>query len=171
MRLIYCIFAVLIALSSWSADAQERDSYSSLSESGSDERLLLDLVNKARMQGARCGNRYYEPAEPFFWNGKLAKAARRQCRDMSRNRFLGHRGSDGSRHSDRVSEAGYDWSSCGENICEGYETPEDVVEGWMESEGHCKNIMNPEYREAGVARSLGRGKRLYWTIVFGTAMQ
>ncbi len=136
-----------------------------------DERIVVDLVNKARSRGARCGSRYYRPAPPLAWNSKLARAALRQSGDMSENSFMGHTGSDGSSPDERVEEAGYTWSRCAENVCVGYRTPAEAVQGWLESEGHCRNIMNPAYREAGAALARGRDRRPYWTVVFGTAMR
>lgn len=136
-----------------------------------EEKRVVELVNKARSRGARCGDQYFRPAPPLSWNTKLARAAIRQSGDMSHNDFMGHSGSDGSDPSDRVEEAGYNWSRCAENVCMGYRTPEEAVQGWLESEGHCRNIMNPGYKEAGAAFAAGRDRRPYWTIVFGTKMR
>jgi len=43
-----------------------------------------------------------------------------------------------------------------------YQTEKSVIEGWIKSSGHCKNIMKPAYKEIGVAR-----KGNYWTLVLG----
>jgi uncharacterized protein YkwD len=51
----------------------------------------------------------------------------------------------------------------GENISNGYKTEQSVIEGWIKSAGHCRNIMNPNVKEMGVAREGD-----YWTQVFGT---
>ncbi|NTU41814.1 MAG: CAP domain-containing protein [Nitrospirales bacterium] len=175
MKPAYWIIAALIVISPcWSAaqgGAPHREPLSSLSEDRDDEKRILELVNEARMEGARCGSRYYGPTKPLSWNDRLANAALRQCRDMSRSRFLGHTGSDGSSSSDRVGDEGYNWERCAENVSEGYKTPEDAVNAWLKSEGHCRNIMNPEYRDAGVAKTFGKGWRPYWTLVLGREMR
>lgn len=49
----------------------------------------------------------------------------------------------------RITAAGYVWSSAGENIATGYDTPAQVVSAWMASPGHCQNILNPQYRSVG----------------------
>lgn len=49
----------------------------------------------------------------------------------------------------RITAAGYVWSSAGENIATGFATPQQVVSAWMESPGHCRNILDPDYRSVG----------------------
>jgi uncharacterized protein YkwD len=46
--------------------------------------------------------------------------------------------------------AGYIGTTMGENIAEGQPTPADVVNGWMQSPGHCTNIMTAGYKDLGV---------------------
>ncbi len=55
----------------------------------------------------------------------------------------------GSDFASRISAAGYDWSSAGENIATGFATPQQVVRAWMASPGHCQNILNPQYSSVG----------------------
>ncbi len=56
----------------------------------------------------------------------------------------------------------------GENIAAGQRTPERVVQAWMESEGHRKNIMNPKYSEIGVGcyYDADQPYRYYWGQLF-----
>jgi uncharacterized protein YkwD len=49
----------------------------------------------------------------------------------------------------RIEATGYDWQALGENIATGFETPQQVVDAWMASPDHCKNILDPQYREVG----------------------
>jgi uncharacterized protein YkwD len=53
---------------------------------------------------------------------------------------------------DRMEAAGYIWSAAAENIAGGFATPEDVMAGWMASEGHRANILDDafDFREMGV---------------------
>lgn len=53
----------------------------------------------------------------------------------------------------------------GENIAYGYSTPEAVMNGWMNSEGHRKNILKAEFTSIGVG-CYEYGGRLYWTQIF-----
>ncbi|MBV9309900.1 MAG: CAP domain-containing protein [Solirubrobacterales bacterium] len=50
----------------------------------------------------------------------------------------------------RISAAGYSWGYAGENIASGFRTPREVVRGWMGSEGHCRNILDPHFADIGV---------------------
>jgi uncharacterized protein YkwD len=120
--------------------------------------VMLQLVNKVRQSGCRCGDTYYYPAPPVSWNAQLEKAAYTHSADMYTNDFFSHIAPNGSRGGKRIAAAGYSWKAYGENIATGYKNERDVVEGWIKSPGHCKNIMNKAYKEMGVAR-VGN----YWT--------
>lgn len=75
--------------------------------------------------------------------------------------------STGEGPGDRISRTGYRFSTWGENVAAGYQTPEAVMQGWMTSEGHCKNILNPAFTELGVGYVTG-GVRYnhFWTQSF-----
>ena len=66
--------------------------------------------------------------------------------------------------------AGYRYRAMGENIAGGQTRPEDAVTGWIDSPGHCANLMNPAFTEMGVAVAVNRKSRMgvYWTLEFGT---
>ena len=59
---------------------------------------------------------------------------------------------------------GYREKLVGENIAYGPESVEEVVQGWLDSPGHCENIMDPRFAQMGIAYSAGRTSRrgLYW---------
>jgi len=124
---------------------------------------LLDLVNSARKKGCNCGSTYYQATEPIIWNDLLEKAAVNHSKDMDKNNYFSHTSQDGTSFSERITAAGYNWTTCAENIAQGYTTEEAVIKGWLESVGHCKNIMNPDYKEMGVGKSGD-----YWTQTFGS---
>ncbi len=125
--------------------------------------LLVEETNKFRSMGARCGNQYFPPVEAVVWNTQLAEAAQLHSNDMNENQFFEHTGTGGSTLASRVDKVGYRYRTIGENIAMGEtQTEVVVVEGWMNSPGHCRNIMNGSFTEMGVARS-----GIYWTQVFG----
>lgn len=132
------------------------------------EQRVVELVNDARSKGRKCGAVQHRPAPPLRWDDKLARAALEHSRDMARRGFLGHKGPDGRSAGDRVAQLGYRWSAVGENVGQGPKTPEEAVRRWLESERHCRNIMSPEFREAGAASAQNSSLRTYWTLVFGT---
>jgi uncharacterized protein YkwD len=96
----------------------------------------------------------------------LRAAARGHSADMARHGYFSHTGLDGSSPSDRARAAGYD-GGVGENIAMGYRTPEDVVHGWMTSDGHRANILNCSYAAIGVGLAYDDRGRPYWTQKFG----
>ena len=125
---------------------------------------VVELVNRARAKGMRCGTTYYRAVPPVAWNDTLGEASLAHSQDMAGNGFLYHAGSDRRDPGNRIAGLGYAWSAYGENIAEGYHSPSEVVKGWMKSRDHCENIMNPSFKEAGSAHARGpRG--IYWTLL------
>jgi len=136
-----------------------------------DSYRYLELINQARRDGYYCGGSYYPPTTDLYWNDDLSAAAYRHSRDMADYNFVGHTGSNGLRVGDRLSAEGYSWRRVGENVAAGYRSAESVVEGWLSSEGHCRNLMNPEFRDVGMAEAQVDEPELhlygsYWTQVF-----
>jgi uncharacterized protein YkwD len=134
------------------------------------QRRALSAVNAARAETRRCGDTDYPPAPPLAWSAPLARAAQAHATDMaSRSRF-DHRGSDGSEVADRVTRAAYRWRHVGENIAAGVSDVESAVAGWLQSAGHCANIMDPRYAEMGVAYEVSAASEagIYWAQVFAT---
>lgn len=134
-------------------------------------REILAAVNLARASARTCGERAFNPAPPITWNGQLADAALAHSADMATQRYFKHQGKDGREVADRASQAGYRYRRVGENIAAGYESPDEVVAGWLDSPGHCANIMHPDYTEMGAAYAYNPAResfRVYWTQVFAT---
>ena len=69
-----------------------------------------------------------------------------------------------------MTKAGYTWSAAGENIAAGQTTPSAVVTSWMNSSGHCNNIMSPSFKHLGVGYYYGSAStyKHYWTQDFGS---
>ncbi|MFT4092198.1 MAG: CAP domain-containing protein [Niabella sp.] len=124
---------------------------------------LLQLVNTVRKTGCNCGATAMPPVAAIAWNELLATAAYNHSKDMNLENYFSHIGSDGSSPGDRILATGYKWKSYGENIAKGYATEKEVIEGWLKSEVHCKNIMNASFKEMGVSKA-----GAYWTQVFGS---
>lgn len=100
---------------------------------------------------------------------ELTNAAQAHSQDMATHDFMSHTGSDGSTLGERLTRAGYAWWTCGENVAAGYTTPEQVVAGWMGSEGHRDNILNPDFKDIGCGYAYGTGTQYghYWTLDLG----
>ena len=129
---------------------------------------FLALVNQARSVSRICGNAPYGPAPPVSWSDNLAMAAYLHSEDMALNNFFSHTGADGSTPGQRISRQGYPWRTYGENIAVGYPTVSSVIQGWLGSEGHCRNLMNPAFTEIGAGYAIGpfggNPAARYWTF-------
>jgi uncharacterized protein YkwD len=97
---------------------------------------------------------------------RLRTAARAHSQDMAEYDYFDHTGRDGSSPSDRAARAGYP-GGVGENIAVGYRTPQDVMQGWMDSDGHRANLLNCDYTAIGVGLAYDADGRPYWTQDFG----
>lgn len=132
-------------------------------------RRVLELVNRARTQPRRCGSQAFAATGSLSLNDRLNAAALTHARDMARHSYLEHRGRDGSTPAQRVSATGYVWRHAGENIAAGPGSAEDAVQGWLDSPGHCANIMNAQFTQMGVAYAQSRDDYgIYWTQMFAT---
>jgi uncharacterized protein YkwD len=129
----------------------------------------LALVNEARSQGRKCGASAYGPAPALKVSALLDDAAQIHATDMATHDFFAHKGSDGSRPSDRITRVGYKWQAVAENIAAGYREIDPVVQGWLASPGHCANLMNPVYTQMGIAFALNPKSEsgIYWSQTFG----
>lgn len=120
-------------------------------EDGAD--AVVALVNEER-EAAGCS--------PVSVDDRLAEAAHGHAQDQAEQEEMSHRGSDGSTAGERITEAGYRWSSYGENVAWGTTSAERVMEMWMESSGHRDNILNCDFAHIGVDEVDG-----YWAQTFG----
>jgi uncharacterized protein YkwD len=118
------------------------------------EQRVIELTNAERAK---------QGLAPLKSNAELNEAADRHAEDMSANNYFSHTGRDGDRAWDRGEEVGYSSSGYGENIARGHRTPEQVVEGWMNSSGHRANILNSSWKDIGVGF-----ENYYWVQNFGT---
>lgn len=128
------------------------------------EQEVLELTNAIRAEAGLPALRF-DPA--------LSAAADKHSRDMAEKNYFSHTQPDGDTLGDRVRDEGYNYGRAGENIAAGYRTPEDVVEGWMNSSGHRANILNANFEEIGVGYHGDAGADTYthyWTQVFGTEL-
>jgi uncharacterized protein YkwD len=128
---------------------------------------VLDLTNAARAQARTCGATRFAAAPALTLNAQLAQAAQGHAADMAARNYFSHTSQDGRTMAQRVTATGYAWRTIGENLAAGQTTPESVVDGWLRSEGHCRNIMNASFRELGVGYAQGGSYGHYWVQNFG----
>jgi uncharacterized protein YkwD len=130
---------------------------------------ILALVNAARAQPRTCGAQAFAAAGPLRWNDMLAEAALGHSTELATHHYFSHVEHNGSMPADRVTRAGYGWSRVGENIASGQRSAVEAVQSWLDSPGHCANIMNPAFTEMGSAYAINassENRTAYWTQVF-----
>jgi len=104
---------------------------------------FLEDINHTRQKGCNCGTTYMPPAPPLVWNNQLELAATGHAQDMADNNYFSHTSKDGRTMQDRIITSGYTFQG-------------------FKSEGHCKNLMNPGFKEVGIALY-----NSYWVQDFG----
>jgi uncharacterized protein YkwD len=124
---------------------------------------MLDAVNAQR-------RKRNEGAGALKRNSLLDRAAQGHADDMLARSFYGHESPEGRDAWYRARAAGYRALMIGENVAQGQSSLEEVMKGWMDSPDHRKNILNPEYTEAGFGVAVGKnaqGYQVLWVQVFG----
>ncbi len=129
---------------------------------------ILGLTNEIRMK---------RNLRPLKMQNDLRRAARYHATDMSQDRYMSHDTHDRNTRGKLVRvcdiwsrmEGFYTHNFAAENVAEGYPTPKMVVDAWMNSKGHRKNILNPNYRALGVgyAKTATARSLPYWAQSFG----
>jgi uncharacterized protein YkwD len=117
--------------------------------SGSKEAQVLQLTNSERAK-AGCG--------PLRTNSALTRAANAHATDMVVHHYFDHNSQDGRSPFDRMKAAGFTGGSMAENIAVGYNSAAAVVDGWMHSEGHRRNILDCGYTLIGIGYDSGQVK-------------
>jgi uncharacterized protein (TIGR03000 family) len=121
------------------------------------ERDILDRTNAERKK---------KDLPELKANPKLIAAARKHTENMARQDKLAHE-LDGKKPIDRAKDGGYPGTFIGENVACGLMSAEELVKGWMNSEGHRKNILDPTYTEIGIGVAKAANGTVYYTQLFG----
>ncbi|AVO39357.1 CAP domain-containing protein [Pukyongiella litopenaei] len=100
---------------------------------------------------------------PVAYSRQLEAAALRHARDMARNSFVSHRGSDGSFISHRARAQGYRFCYLAENLAQGQADLDAVMSDWAGSAEHRKNMLSRKATEFALVRVDGN----YWVMMLG----
>lgn len=123
-------------------------------ESQDVEQEVINLVNAER---AKAGL----PALKYDW--ELARVAKHKSQDMHDKKYFDHTSPTYGSPFTMMTNYGIKYSAAGENIAKGQTTAKQVVNAWMNSEGHRANILNKNYTHIGVGY-VADGH--YWTQMF-----
>lgn len=96
-------------------------------------------------------------------NWELSRVARYKSKDMHDRGYFSHTSPTYGSPFDMMKNFGISYRTAGENIAKGYRTPQEVVNGWMNSEGHRANILNASFKQIGVGYYADGN---YWTQMF-----
>ncbi len=121
------------------------------------EQEVVRLVNDER---AKRG------LKPLKMDTALSLVARDKSKDMRDRNYFSHTSPTYGSPFDMMKAYGITYRAAGENIAAGQTTAEEVVKGWMNSEGHRKNILSPEFTTLGVGYAKGGAYGHYWTQMF-----
>ncbi len=121
---------------------------------------VVELTNRERQKAG---------LEPLAMSRQLSQAAQAYVEVLAATGCFAHTCGPVPEMAQRGEQAGYTaWTALGENLAAGYPTPEAVVAGWMSSEGHRANILNPQFTEIGVGTASSRDRfGRYWTQELG----
>lgn len=117
------------------------------------EQQLIDAINDRRVA---------QGLPPLHRDERLMQAARRHSLDMADNELCSHTGSDGSNPFDRIRDSGYPMASGSEVIACGYQTADDVVQGWWNSPPHRTILTSESYVDIGCGVVQAPSRTRYW---------
>ena len=118
-------------------------------------RQVIDLVNQER---AAAG------LTELKTDAALCAAAQVRAQEIAQS--FSHTRPDGTSGFTVLKEQGIAYVACGENIAKGSITPQRVMKGWMNSEGHRKNILNANFTSIGVGYYLDAAGTAHWVQLF-----
>jgi len=104
--------------------------------------ILLELTNKAREEAG---------VEPLKENPKLDEAAILKAQDMLAKDYFAHTSPEGVSPWEWFKKAGYFFKAAGENLAIGFFDSEELFQAWLNSKSHRDNILNPNFKEIGLA--------------------
>ena len=116
---------------------------------------IVQLVNRAR---AAAG------VAPVTEVSSLDSAALTQSYNQALQHTMTHTGPDGSNAGQRITNAGYSWSTWGENVAAGQVGPDAVMTAWMNSPPHKANILSASFSGIGIASLIAANGVTYWTM-------
>ena len=138
-------------------DDEDEEDWDEDDEDGDYQNFAIEVLNLVNEERARVG------VAPLRLAEDLQAAAEIRAREVVRK--FSHTRPDGSSCFTVIR---YQGRTCGENIAAGHATAAETVDGWMHSEGHRANILNPSFRELGVGYAYEGNSRYkhYWVQLF-----
>jgi uncharacterized protein YkwD len=130
----------------------------------------VEQLNALRREAAPpCTAQGAAAMQRLHWESRLAVSAHEQAVDLAARDKLSHFDSRNRGLGMRLRSVGYAAAGAGENLAAGQTAIEDTLQAWIASPSHCANLMQPEYRDVGLACVQRRGSRYerFWVAHFG----
>ncbi|WP_228275638.1 CAP domain-containing protein [Gracilibacillus oryzae] len=115
---------------------------------------VIDLTNKARQENG---------AGALQLDAELASVAQTKSEDMAQNNYFSHTSPTYGSPFDMMQTFGVEYTKASENIAAGQQSAEQVVQSWLNSEGHRRNMLDPAVTHIGVGYEANGD---YWTQMF-----
>ena len=135
--------------------------------------VALQRLNEVRQLGdAPCvANKGALPS--LAWEARLAGSAQAQATDLALRDLLSHVDARQRGLGARLRGAGYAAASAGENLAAGQTDFDDTLQAWLASPTHCANLMQPDFRDAGLAcvRRPGSRYERFWVVHLGAPVR
>lgn len=138
--------------------AQENPDEDAPEESGGVQEAaeaVASLVNAARQDAG---------LSELELDADLCAAAQARAQEIAQS--FSHTRPDGSSCFTILEEFGISYRAAGENIAMGQRTPEEVMDGWMNSSGHRANILNGTFTSIGVGYYVDGAGAAHWVQIF-----
>lgn len=119
-----------------------------------------DVIRLTNAERARYG------LKPLVPDGELSRVARFKSADMRDKNYFSHTSPTYGDPSNMIRHFGVSYRSAAENIAAGQRTAGEVVQSWMNSPAHRKNILNGTYTHIGTGYATGGDYGHYWTQLF-----
>lgn len=134
------------------------DNSGSGSVSQGNQSYVQQVINLVNQERAKAG------LSPLTESAAVSQAAVVRAQEISKS--FSHTRPDGSSFSTALDQSGASYHTSGENIAYGQETPEMVMNSWMNSQGHRANILNSKYTKIGVGYYVDGNGRSHWAQLF-----
>jgi uncharacterized protein YkwD len=129
--------------------------------SAGDKAAVATILGRMNAERAKAGCKAVKE------DPKLTAVAAAHSTEMASRGKLGHDSADGSDPWKRAAAAGYP-HALAENIAQGRQGPDAVMDGWLASAGHRANIVNCAAQSVGIGIGHGRDGSAYWTQLLGS---
>ncbi|WP_339251869.1 S-layer homology domain-containing protein [Sporosarcina sp. FSL W8-0480] len=117
----------------------------------------INLVNKERQS---------KGVNQLSHDLDLTKIAQIKAEDMAKNGYFDHTSPTYGSVGNMLATFNYTWTAYGENIAMGQRTPEQAVNGWINSPGHYRNMMNTNFTNIGSGYATSNNGTTYWVHIF-----